>query len=90
MGARLRDIADVLCLPPGVPQDGPSQVPQADSCSVENCVFSIILHAVGNYKVKVLLKLLQGVVQVGLQLPPHSRKIHWLGYEFQVIWNLNI
>lgn len=82
--------ADAVGLAPRVTQNRSPEVPEPDSCSVENRVFSIIPHAVGNYKVKVFLKLIQGSVQVGLQLPPHGGKIHWVGNEFQVIWNLNI
>jgi len=88
MHAALRVEADFLHVSPGLPEQGPALVSEADGGPVEVGVLRVVLHAVVNDEVEVVLELLEVVVGLRVDALPHGGEVHWALDVVEVVGHL--
>lgn len=82
--------ANPLSISTGFPEDSPSMVPHPHSSTIEVGFLGIVFHAVSNDEVEVLFKLIKVSVTMSVYPFPHSRKVHWVFDDIQIVWDLKL
>lgn len=80
--------ADLLDISPGLPEQGPALVSEANGSTVEIGVLWVVRHAVVHNEVEVTLKLLQVVVALRVDALPHGGEVHWVLDVVEVVRDL--
>lgn len=88
MRAAFRVEADLLHVAPGLSEQRPALIPEANGRPVEIRVLRVVLHAVFDDEVEVALKLLEVVVGLGIDALAHGGEVHWVLDVVEVVRHL--
>ena len=75
-------------LPTCCPNDWPALVSEFESCPIEDGVWGVVGHTVMHNQVKIHLKLVHGVVKVGVDTLPHRGEVHRVLNDIEIISHL--
>lgn len=79
---------DPVGLPAGTAEYHPAVVLHPLSCLVEECVFGVVQHTVGDDEVEITLELFQAPVMVCVNALPHGGEVHGVCDVVQIVRNL--